>query len=109
MLRCDCIAIIQPESFHYEIPGKLFETFKTLKPILALVNPKSETADIVNNYPLGFVCASIDINRIKSYIEYNLSTRHISEKDMEAARSYVTQFTFENMKNRLKSIVSHKF
>lgn len=65
------------------IPAKLFEYFAAKKPILAMIPPKGEAAELIRKHQAGLICEMDDVKQIKSNI-----LRFIREKKDNNLRYY---------------------
>lgn len=57
----DGVLLFQGAEFNAQVPAKLYEYFRAGKPILALVDPAGETAEIVSRESAGLV---VDLNNV---------------------------------------------
>jgi hypothetical protein len=66
MMDADGLIVIQGESFNTQVPGKVYEYLRAKKPILAIVDKKGATADLLNNIQHAYIA---DINNENEIIE----------------------------------------
>lgn len=60
-LEADGVLLFQGAEFNTQVPAKLYEYFRSGKPIFALVDPSGETAEILSRENTGLV---VDLNNV---------------------------------------------
>jgi glycosyltransferase involved in cell wall biosynthesis len=60
MTRANALLLIQDSRFNLQIPGKIFEYFRTGKPLLIKTDKKGATAELANTAEQSFVVGDID-------------------------------------------------
>lgn len=64
MLGADLLLLFQGSSFNVQIPAKVYEYLRTGKPIIALVDPVGDTANLLTEFPSAVVADISDSGQI---------------------------------------------
>ncbi len=98
MYEASVLIIVQPFT-DLQVPAKLLEYMYTERPILALCEPGSATAEVIENGSLGVVAASQDVAEIRKAILKLLD--HLQKPRFKADARYIQSF---NMKEYIKKL-----
>ncbi len=98
MYEASVLIIVQPFT-DLQVPAKLLEYMYTERPILALCEPGSATAEVIEKGSLGLVAASQDVGEIRQAILKLLD--HLQEPQFKADERYIKSF---NMKEYIKKL-----
>lgn len=105
MVRCDVLLIIQPDESHLEIPGKLFETMRQLKPILGLMRRDCESAQILMNSGLGLICEPDENDGLQAIILELLSEWQADKSLRSANTDYIARFSSDYLPVELSGVI----
>lgn len=110
--RCaDGLLLFQGAEFNTQVPAKLYEYFRSGKPILALVDPAGETADIVVREKAGIVVDMNDVSANEQGLLDFLDTirnRTFIPLEGEALKKYSRRVGARKFVSLVDSIVSQK-
>ncbi len=98
MYEASVLVIVQPFT-DLQVPAKLLEYMYTERPILALCEPGSATAEVIENGSLGVVAASQDVAEIRKAILKLLD--HLQQPQFKSDVRYIQSF---NMKEYIKKL-----
>ncbi len=98
MYEASVLIIVQPFT-DLQVPAKLLEYMYTERPILALCEPGSATAEVIEKGSLGLVAASQDVAEIRKAVLTMME--HLREPRFQADIEYIRSF---NMKNYIKKL-----
>ncbi|RMH60194.1 MAG: glycosyltransferase [Calditrichaeota bacterium] len=101
MYAASVLVIVQPFT-DLQVPAKLLEYMYTRRPILALCEPGSATAAMVEKGRLGYVAASQDVDAIANGIKELL--RHLEQPQFEPDESYIRGFDMKTYIAQLDNI-----
>lgn len=68
MLGADLLLLFQGTSFNVQIPAKVYEYLRTGKPIIALVDPAGDTANLLTEFPSAVIADISDPGQIEEHI-----------------------------------------
>jgi len=86
--------------FDMQIPGKLFQYLAKVKPILGIMPPATEAAQILAASGLGLVSSNADVEGIAGNLRRIWEARNNFETLIEPDLDYIAQFSRERMANR---------
>ncbi len=93
------------EASSYQIPGKVFDCIADGKPILGIMSPECEAAEILRNSGLGIVHSESDIAGLQhSLLTFYERTKYESE-NMTPNLDYISQFGVENLPIKLSKLL----
>lgn len=69
MMEADALLLFQGTPFNSQIPAKVYEYFRTRKPILGLVDPAGETATVLRNAGFDSIVPTDDTDAIRATLE----------------------------------------
>ncbi len=98
MYEASVLIIVQPFT-DLQVPAKLLEYMYTERPILALCEPGSATAEVIEKGSLGLVAASQDVAEIRKAVLTMME--HLGEPRFQPDVDYIRSF---NMKNYIKKL-----
>jgi len=92
MLAADGLLVFQGTPFNAQIPAKVYEYFRARKPILALVDPAGETAQVLRAAGFDSLAAMDDPAQIGTVLErfaaqIGAGTAHVASEALIAASS----------------------
>jgi len=105
--KSDVSIIIQPTENSLEVPGKLFSILSLGKPVLALIDPNSETASILRRSRLGYI---IDINSDSSSFIENIVIRlfnDLVEHKINPDFNYISSFSEQTFRKSVAELVKN--
>ena len=83
MTRASALLLIQDSRFNLQIPGKIFEYFRTGKPIIIKTDKKGATAELAETHKHSYIAESTD--EIKKIIVDLLTNKHdTNETDLHS-------------------------
>mgnify|MGYP000123486570 CR=1 FL=1 len=106
MKRCDALLIIQPDESHLEIPGKLFETMRQLKPVLALMKRDCESAHILVESGLGLICQPGDNQVMQDVLSTLFSKWQAGTMEQGANTDYISEFSADYLPVHLSGAIA---
>ncbi len=69
MLAADGLLVIQGSQFNAQIPAKIYEYLRALRPLLALVDPQSDSAAFLSSYQQVWQADSTDQSAIEVVLQ----------------------------------------
>lgn len=105
-LRSDVLIIMQPKENNLEIPGKLFQLLPYQKPILAILDKKSETASLLKKSGLGCLVGLGDIDDCYDVLEnlyYKYERKILPKPDNE----FINMFSNSTLDTEIKNIIDN--
>jgi glycosyltransferase involved in cell wall biosynthesis len=106
MADCDTLLIVQPSDNDLEIPGKIFQMMSFKKNIIGLMDPKSETASIINKSGLGYVSPIADVQDIQGVI-LQLYEKHLEGSFNLPNDYFIESFSESKLSNSLSKVLSN--
>ncbi|MFN4341492.1 MAG: glycosyltransferase [Azonexus sp.] len=64
MLQADALLILQASSCNEQIPAKIYEYLRARRPIMALTDPQGDTASVLRNAAVPWICPLDDAEQI---------------------------------------------
>jgi hypothetical protein len=105
MNDCHGMLIVQPTVSNLEIPGKVFQMLSFMKPIIALMDPDSETAAILFKSKVGFVAEITDVEELK-FIILKLFKQHVNQVSIKPDIEFIESFSETRLPANLLKIFS---
>lgn len=84
-------------SFDMQIPGKLFQYLGARKPILGIMNPNCEAANILKQSGLGHIVAPGEINAVARYIIDAVDNTEQFMSKYKSNEEFIKQFELTSM------------
>ena len=104
--KADALVVMQTaDTSMYQIPGKIFEYVSYGKPILAIMPPECEAADILRRSGLGFIHHAEDIDGIADTLIRLWSDWRAGAASVQVDRDFVSQFSVRNLPEKLRSVL----
>ncbi len=107
MEAADVLLVIKylEDKYKMQIPGKLFESLGTGKPILGVMRRSTEAAKILNHSGLGIVPEQMDVATFSRIIIELWNNRDRLNEVYQAKEDYVKQFSPEIMAQRVDELL----
>lgn len=106
MMRADGLLLFQGRAANRQIPTKLFEYFRSQKPILALVDEQGDTAKLIRSHNAGFLVQMEDPAAIASALRKLLSSpRNLPPASSAGTRQYSRKASAERLAGALNLLL----
>jgi hypothetical protein len=107
MDAADALVVIKyaDPRFDMQIPGKLFQYLPRGKPILGIMRPSTEAAEILRRSGVGLVAANNDIDRIAGHVLQIWRNRGQLHRMCKPDAVYIEQFSRRRMAQRCHSLL----
>jgi glycosyltransferase involved in cell wall biosynthesis len=102
------ILIINSSSPKGTLTSKIFEYLRLGRPILAMVPPKSEAADLLRECGVHSICPMESISAIKSCLSRLFDQRHQAPGLAPALAKYERKAQVQELSKRLEKLISSK-
>lgn len=103
--ECNLIVIVQENHCAIQVPGKIFETLFSLKPVLGLMPPDCEAASILVRSGLGQICATNNVDCIAATL-YTMWSNWLENKDLiEPNLAFIEDFSVRKLPAKLQQIL----
>jgi peptidoglycan/xylan/chitin deacetylase (PgdA/CDA1 family)/glycosyltransferase involved in cell wall biosynthesis len=87
MMGADLLLLFQGTQFNRQIPAKLYEYVRAGRPVLGLIDPCGQTADVIRRYPGHLIASISNADEIKTRLKAWLSDRDSAAHKSALARS----------------------
>jgi glycosyltransferase involved in cell wall biosynthesis len=107
MDEADALVVIKyaDPSFDMQIPGKLFQYLPRGKPVLGIMRPSTEAAEILRRAGNGVVAANNDVDGIAEHVFQMWCNRGQLHKICKPDVSYIEQFSRRQMAQRCHDLL----
>ena len=106
MIQADCLLLIQGAEFNHQIPAKVYEYLRAKKPIIALAEEFSDTAQLLKESGCAFTASLDDKSAIKKILlEYLNSDRATKMKNV--SEGFIEKYSRKSKAKELAEILDN--
>lgn len=108
MSQADALVVIKfADSAHdMQIPGKLFQYLPQRKPILGIMGPHTEAAELLRESGLGLIAGNDDVPRIAGWLDRLWQTRGASAGQVTPNESFIRRFSRSAAQEQFVEVLS---
>lgn len=110
MLRADALLVLQASSCNEQIPAKIYEYLRARRPIVALTDPLGDTANVLRQAGLHWICDLDSADRIESGLKewiHSLQENDAPIPDIEAVEQCSRRGRCLSLSGFLNSVLDH--